>query len=260
MIPFFRKIRKKMADDNKPLRYMRYAIGEIVLVVIGILIALQINAWNTSSKNKEYENFYILGIINEIEIDLDNLKIMINRDSLKVQSGNYLLNHFKNPSLKKDSLLLKHFTNSILVSSFRPSDVIFEDMKFSGRLNFITNDTLRKKILDYYNYGDLIREALNINNDFSHEVYLNHLHSGEFDINSVLTPFKSKYGLNSEDLVEVTAFDTQFFYKPQEDNLVKEFIDRISMGILLSQLNVDRLKIGREKANNLISELKYYLK
>jgi len=48
MINFFRKIRKKLADDNKPLKYMRYAIGEILLVVIGILIALQINNWNTS--------------------------------------------------------------------------------------------------------------------------------------------------------------------------------------------------------------------
>ena len=43
MIPFFRKIRKKMADDNRPFQYVRYAIGEIVLVVVGILIALQIN-------------------------------------------------------------------------------------------------------------------------------------------------------------------------------------------------------------------------
>ena len=42
MIPFFRKTRKKMADDNKPMKYMRYAIGEIALVVIGILIALSI--------------------------------------------------------------------------------------------------------------------------------------------------------------------------------------------------------------------------
>ena len=46
MIHFFRKTRKKLADENKPLKYMRYAIGEIVLVVIGILIALQINNWN----------------------------------------------------------------------------------------------------------------------------------------------------------------------------------------------------------------------
>ena len=53
MINFFRRIRKKMADDNRPLKYMRYAIGEIVLVVIGILIALQINNWNEERKDKE---------------------------------------------------------------------------------------------------------------------------------------------------------------------------------------------------------------
>lgn len=46
MIPFFRKIRKRLADDNKPIKYLRYAIGEIILVVIGILIALQVNNWN----------------------------------------------------------------------------------------------------------------------------------------------------------------------------------------------------------------------
>ena len=53
MIPFFRKIRKQMADDNKPMKYARYAIGEIALVVIGILIALAINNWNESRKLKE---------------------------------------------------------------------------------------------------------------------------------------------------------------------------------------------------------------
>jgi hypothetical protein len=46
MINFFRKTRKNLADDNKPMKYARYAIGEIVLVVMGILIALQINKWN----------------------------------------------------------------------------------------------------------------------------------------------------------------------------------------------------------------------
>jgi hypothetical protein len=58
MINFFRRIRNqpageagKMADDNKPMKYMRYAIGEIALVVIGILIALQINTWNEERKN-----------------------------------------------------------------------------------------------------------------------------------------------------------------------------------------------------------------
>ena len=53
MIPFFRKLRKKMADDNRPLKYARYAIGEILLVVIGILIALQVNTWNEQRKQRQ---------------------------------------------------------------------------------------------------------------------------------------------------------------------------------------------------------------
>ena len=53
MINFFRKTRKKMADDNKPIKYMRYAIGEIVLVVIGILIAIQVNNWNEKRKTEK---------------------------------------------------------------------------------------------------------------------------------------------------------------------------------------------------------------
>jgi hypothetical protein len=46
MLPFFRKIRYQLAQDNQLLKYSRYAIGEILLVVVGILLALQINTWN----------------------------------------------------------------------------------------------------------------------------------------------------------------------------------------------------------------------
>ena len=66
MIPIFRKIRKKMADDNEPMKYARYAIGEILLVVIGILIALQINNWNEERK----ESLAIKNVLIEIKEDL----------------------------------------------------------------------------------------------------------------------------------------------------------------------------------------------
>ena len=69
MIPFFRRIRKKMADDNKPMQYMRYAIGEILLVVIGILIALQINNWNEERKQKLNNNKFLRNLRYEIELD-----------------------------------------------------------------------------------------------------------------------------------------------------------------------------------------------
>src|SRR5210317_1630891 len=66
MIPFFRRLRKQLADDKKPLKYMRYAIGEIVLVVIGILIALSINNRNQQQIN----DAKITNILKEIQQDL----------------------------------------------------------------------------------------------------------------------------------------------------------------------------------------------
>ena len=64
MIPFFRKSRKKMAGNNKTMKYLGYAIGEIMLVVIGILIALSINNWNETRKQKETTNS-IYGLVKE---------------------------------------------------------------------------------------------------------------------------------------------------------------------------------------------------
>ena len=73
MIPFFRKIRKKMADDNRPLKYARYAIGEIVLVVVGILIALQINNWNEERQLKESVKVYLNRLVEDLNNDVEFL-------------------------------------------------------------------------------------------------------------------------------------------------------------------------------------------
>uniref|UniRef100_UPI0030DA5AE8 DUF6090 family protein n=1 Tax=uncultured Planktosalinus sp. TaxID=1810935 RepID=UPI0030DA5AE8 len=67
MIQFFRKIRQKLLSENKFSKYLIYAIGEIILVVIGILIALQINNWNEGRKDEIRASNYI----NRISEDLD---------------------------------------------------------------------------------------------------------------------------------------------------------------------------------------------
>ena len=88
MIPVYRKIRKKMADDNRPLKYARYAIGEIVLVVIGILIALQINTWNEGRKEKNKAKAYADKLINDIVQDTLNINELINTGHEKTANIN----------------------------------------------------------------------------------------------------------------------------------------------------------------------------
>ena len=72
MIKFFRKIRRNLLSEGKTGKYFKYAIGEIILVVIGILIALQINNWNENRKLKINENYVIENLIEDLQSDYNN--------------------------------------------------------------------------------------------------------------------------------------------------------------------------------------------
>ncbi|RPA68537.1 hypothetical protein EF405_08100 [Cyclobacteriaceae bacterium YHN15] len=77
MIKFFRKIRQKLLKENRVTRYLVYALGEIVLVVIGILIALSINTWNENRKDRAMEANYLKGISENLEGNISELEALI---------------------------------------------------------------------------------------------------------------------------------------------------------------------------------------
>jgi len=79
MIKFFRHIRQQLIMENKTSKYFKYAIGEIILVVIGILIALQINNWNETKKTKEKEQQILTEIISDLDYTLLDLDRVINK-------------------------------------------------------------------------------------------------------------------------------------------------------------------------------------
>lgn len=74
MIKFFRLIRKSLLEQNKMGKYFKYAIGEIVLVVIGILIALQINNWNERKQNREKVDKLLVKIQKDIKTDISQIQ------------------------------------------------------------------------------------------------------------------------------------------------------------------------------------------
>lgn len=92
MLPLFRKIRFQLAKDNQFLNYSRYAIGEIILVVIGILIALQINNWNENRKNNALTKLYIEDFIKSVKSDATMLSDRIQINEQQIQNIFSILN------------------------------------------------------------------------------------------------------------------------------------------------------------------------
>ena len=160
MINFFRKIRKKLADDNKPLKYIRYAIGEIFLVVIGILIALSINNWNEDQK--EHKNTastrkaHIRAIYLDLKSDVVNLTVIKSELTNRKLASQYLMPLFdsENPSIE-DSLLFFHnwkkCDEAVIVDRNKNS---WDDLNSTGKIQLLSEDALVNKLGDYYAFYD----------------------------------------------------------------------------------------------------------
>ena len=147
MIPFFRKIRKTLADDNKPIKYLRYAIGEIILVVIGILIALQINNWNENRKNKVFEKEILTQIQENLKNDKLALEEIVTNFSKAVKSSEKILN--SQVSQKTQDSINIWLGAIIQFDRFQPLTNAYEVLKSNG-LDKISNKKLRFLLGRYY--------------------------------------------------------------------------------------------------------------
>jgi len=150
MINFFRRIRKQLADDNKPLKYARYAIGEILLVMIGILLALQVNNWNQNANEQHKIKEYAVSLIQDLENDIEmagkiqqqNEEIVDRIDSLSKYSRNRKIEDFSN-------LTMLYFTLNKPHKPYSWNRTTITELKNSGYLGLIKNDSLSKMIAKY---------------------------------------------------------------------------------------------------------------
>ncbi len=164
-------------SENKTGKYLKYAFGEIILVVIGILIALQINNWNEFNKDRETG----LGYLKRIKTDLVkdtlylNERIQLAADEKSSFKLFIKLMHEKQATRKEFSQLI----SSVL---WDLSNLIIEDKSYveitnSGKLNYIHNETIRNQIMDYYRKCAIdnfhISEMNDTGNDmFTRDIYM----------------------------------------------------------------------------------------
>ena len=178
MIKLFRNIRQKLVAEGKTTNYLKYAIGEIILVMIGILLALQVNNWNEQRKNKhiEYE------MLSDLKSDLEET----NKDILDDIEGNqFFLNstlniqrHILENLTFHDSLIMDFDIMTQQTTLFEKSSA-YESLKSSG-LNIISNNKIKKEITDFFNLK--LARAQSTSKLSFNEIFMPYLEK-HFDVN-----------------------------------------------------------------------------
>jgi hypothetical protein len=144
-------------EKNKTGKYFKYAIGEIILVVIGILIALQINNWNQRQQNEELSKLYFEDFINEVSSDITSLNERIKSNEISAKNASSIINTLATKKeLSESELTLFYSQNRSLAfeSYFIPETSTFRQLESNGDGNLIKDKVLRDILYEYYTLNE----------------------------------------------------------------------------------------------------------
>lgn len=148
MIKFFRKIRQQLLSENKFTKYLIYAVGEIVLVVIGILIALSINNSNDAEKLRLKERVVLTQMQQNLKNDIEDLNFNIRGTKTRLRANEVVLSALQNRTQFYDSL--QYYYAGIFGNfQFSENTAAWENLKSVG-LDLVSNDSLRNAISELY--------------------------------------------------------------------------------------------------------------
>ena len=145
MINFFRKIRQNLLVENKTGKYFKYAIGEIILVVIGILIALSINNWNETRKIRNTEQQYLHTLKEEFSFNKVELEKIMNRNSINAENAIKFINIMgpESPQITEDEFSFLLSGALSFEVQFDPNQGVLDEIISSGKLGLFSNDELK---------------------------------------------------------------------------------------------------------------------
>ncbi len=241
MIKFFRKIRQRLLTENKFSKYLLYAIGEIILVVIGILIALSINNWNNNNVRANQEVSLLQDMIVDLKQNINTSNAVLNIHNATLKQNITLRQVLLSKDTKGD--IPQRLIGS-LSSSATPtySTSTYKTISQTG-LNIVSSDTLKKSILRYY---EVILPYVNYKSNVDPKNQFQEL----------LKPYFNKYlklELNSNDSIIRSINSTQDMFN---DN---EFLNELHTTIGKRKKLIQHLHTGIRNSEFLIQEIEQHL-
>ena len=194
MIKFFRHIRKSLLMENKMRKYFSYAIGEIILVVIGILIALQIGNLNEQRKKREQGIIHKKALQTELKADLDIINFDIQYTDNQLKINNSYAERLSSPTAKLDTLvqIVRH-EYSIGFNGISELDkTTFTSLESTGTINLLGND-IANTVQKYYRDRDLFIGVNNTNVDIYYNLLESFMLKFPDDRSAITGPLQDRY-------------------------------------------------------------------
>lgn len=148
MARIFNSIRQRLLKENRLTRYLIYAIGEIVLLVIGIFLALQLNNWNSERKEHSKELGLLAEMRSNLQADLKDCRYNIRTNQRLLRGSEAVLKHLEERTPFHDSLRI-HYGNLFGSTKLTANTSAFDNLRSIG-FDLILNDSLRRSITSLY--------------------------------------------------------------------------------------------------------------
>ena len=167
MLQFFRRIRQGLLNENRIRKYLMYAVGEIVLVVIGIWIALQINSYQDYKNDRVKECEYLESLLSDLQIERDFLHSYAEFDKEVISKAEDLIQSFYDRhSFKIDTSFSKNLSILNNRSTFRKHDATYRELLATGGLNLLMDQELKQAIMLHFQTVDQYEVIIRQNNEY----------------------------------------------------------------------------------------------
>ena len=211
----FRNVSQKLASENKVTAYLRYAVGEILLVVIGILIALQVNNWNKNKDQKAEEHNALINLKQDFSYNKKQLDSLISKTNYFVEIGMEILKHTgAKPKPKSKDAFNKLLNDIATTPHYYPQNGFLDDLINSGRLDIISNAQLRNKLSSWKPVQEYIKYSEEVLTNYN-LIIINYIikHGSWLNVDEVSNSFsgfkfpKSGFDMDNRALLDNVQFE-----------------------------------------------------